>query len=102
MTAFRILATLRGLRGTWLDPFRNNDERKLEARLIAEFEADVDDVLAKLDAANHAAAVRLLGVAETVKGYGRVKEASALDAAKVRAAALRHFNAQKAPMEKAA
>ena len=48
MTAFRILATLRGLRGTWLDPFRNNDERKLEARLIAEFEADVDDVVAKL------------------------------------------------------
>ena len=38
------------MRGTWLDPFRNNDERKLEQRLLAEFEADVDDVLAKLDA----------------------------------------------------
>ncbi len=50
MTAFRVVASLRGLRGTWLDPFRNNDERKLEQRLLAEFEADVDDVLAKLDA----------------------------------------------------
>ena len=59
-------------------------------------------MVAKLDAANHAAAVRLLGVAETIKGYGRVKEASAADAAKARAAALRQFNAQKAPMEKAA
>ncbi len=52
--------------------------------------------------ANHAAAVRLLGVAETVKGYGRVKEASAVEAAKARAAAQRQFNARRAPMEKAA
>jgi indolepyruvate ferredoxin oxidoreductase len=102
MTAFRIVASLRGLRGTWLDPFRSTDERKLEQRLLAEFEADVADVLAKLDAENHAAAVRLLSVAETVKGYGRVKEASAVDAAKARAAAQRQFNARKVPMERAA
>ena len=102
MTAFRILASLRFLRGAWLDPFRNNDERKLEARLLAEFEADVDDVLTKLSAENHAAAVRLLSVAETVKGYGRVKEASAVDAAKARATAQRQFNAQRASMDKAA
>ncbi len=102
ITAFRILASLRGLRGSWLDPFRNNDERKLEQRLLAEFEADVDDVLAKLDAGNHAAAVRLLSVAETIKGYGRVKEASAVEAAKARAAAARQFDAKPAPMVKAA
>ena len=102
MTAFRIVASLRGLRGTLFDPFRYNAERKLEQQLMAEFEADVEDVLAKLNASNHAAAVRLLGVAETIKGYGRVKEASALEAAKARAAAQRQFNAQKAPLEKAA
>ena len=82
MTAFRVVAKLRFLRGTWLDPFRNSAERKLERRLVAEFEADVDDVIARLSAANHALAVRLLGVPETIKGYGRVKEASAADAAR--------------------
>ena len=102
MTAFRLLAKLRFLRGTWLDPFRNSDERKLEQRLVAEFEADVDDVVAGLSATNHAAAVRLLSVPEAIKGYGRVKEASAVDAAKARAAALRQFNAAKSPMEMAA
>jgi indolepyruvate ferredoxin oxidoreductase len=102
MTAFRLLAGLRFLRGTWLDPFRSSDERKLERRLLGEFEADVEDVLARLTPANHAAAVRLLSLPETIKGYGRVKEASAAEAAKARAAALRQINAQKAQMEMAA
>ena len=80
------MARLRFLRGTWLDPFRSTHERKLERRLIAEFEADVEIALSRLTAANHAAAVRLLGASETIKGYGRVKEASAAEAAKARAA----------------
>ena len=33
MTAFRLMARLRFLRGTLLDPFRHSDERKLERRL---------------------------------------------------------------------
>jgi indolepyruvate ferredoxin oxidoreductase len=96
------MAKLRFLRGTWLDPFRNSDERKLERRLVAEFEADVNEVVARLSGTNHAAAVRLLSVPETIKGYGRVKEASAAEAAKARAVALRQFNAAKPPMEMAA
>jgi indolepyruvate ferredoxin oxidoreductase len=102
MTALRLMTKLRFLRGAWLDPFRNNDERKLERRLLAEFEADVDDVVGRLSEANHAAAVRLLSLPETIKGYGRVKEASAAEAAKARAAALRQLNAQRAPVEMAA
>ena len=48
MTAFRVMARLRFLRGSLLDPFRNSDERKLERRLLAEFEADIDDMIARL------------------------------------------------------
>ena len=62
MTAFRVMARLRFLRGTWLDPFRNSDERKLERRLVGEFEADVEELLARLSPANHAAAVRLASI----------------------------------------
>src|SRR5674476_1165165 len=41
MTAFRIMNALRGLRGSWLDPFRNSAERQLDARLLAEYEQDL-------------------------------------------------------------
>ena len=85
MTAFRIMARLKFLRGTWLDPFRLSDERKLERRLIAEFEADVADLTQRLTPASHPIAVRVVGAYETIRGYGHVKEASAAEAAKARA-----------------
>ena len=102
MTAFRVMARLRFLRGTWLDPFRNSEERKLERRLTAEFEADVEDLIAGLTPATHPLAVRVVGAYETIRGYGRVKEASAADAARARANALREFKAVETPAAEAA
>ncbi|RBP08245.1 indolepyruvate ferredoxin oxidoreductase [Roseiarcus fermentans] len=102
LMAFRVMARLRFLRGSPLDPFRSSAERTLERRLMAEFEGDVERTLERLSPANHAAAVRLLSVAGTIRGYGRVKEASAAEAATARAAALRQFEAEKAAMEMAA
>jgi indolepyruvate ferredoxin oxidoreductase len=102
MSVFRLMARLRFLRGTLLDPFRFSDERKLERRLLAEFEADMDDLIQRLAPANHALAVRIASLPETIKGYGRVKEASAAEAAKARANALQQLRAVKAPMEMAA
>ncbi len=102
MTVFRVLTRLRFLRGTALDPFRNSDERKLERRLIAEFEADIDDLIARLALENHALAVRIASLPEAIKGYGRVKEASAAEAAKARANALEQLRTLKTPMELAA
>jgi indolepyruvate ferredoxin oxidoreductase len=102
MTAFRVLARLKFLRGTWLDPFRLSAERKLERRLIAEFEADVADLIRRLSPASHPIAVRVVSAYEAIRGYGHVKEASATEAAKTRAAALNELKAGKAPAEKAA
>ena len=103
MTAFRAMARLKFLRGGWLDPFRSSDERKLERRLIGEFEADVADLAQRLTSASHSAAVRVVGAYEGIRGYGHVKEASAAEAAKTRAEALDEFKAAgKAPVEKAA
>jgi indolepyruvate ferredoxin oxidoreductase len=102
MTAFRVMARLRFLRGSLLDPFRNSDERKLERKLLAEFETDIDAALARLSPANHAAAVKLAGLPETIRGYGRVKEANAAKAATERVEALRAFSAPKPAMEMAA
>ena len=102
MTAFRMMARLKFLRGTWLDPFRNSDERKLERRLLAEFEADVEDLTQRLTPGSHPIAVRVVNSYETIRGYGHVKEASAAEAAKTRADALGELKASKTVMEKAA
>jgi indolepyruvate ferredoxin oxidoreductase len=102
MKAFRVMARLKFLRGTLLDPFRNSEERKLERRLISEFEADVADLTQRLTPASQPAAVRVVEAYETVRGYGHVKEASAAEAAKARASALNDLKAGKAPVEKAA
>jgi indolepyruvate ferredoxin oxidoreductase len=102
MKAFRIMAQLKFLRGSWLDPFQNSEERKLERRLVAEFEADVADLTQRLTPASHPIAVRVVEAYETIRGYGHVKEASAEEAAKTRAQALSELKAGKAPVEKAA
>jgi indolepyruvate ferredoxin oxidoreductase len=102
MSAFRVMARLKFLRGTWLDPFRNSDERKLERRLIAEFETDVADLTERLTPASHPAAIRALGAYETIRGYGHVKQANAEEAAKARASALNELKAGRTPIEKAA
>ena len=102
MTAFRAMARLSFLRGTWLDPFRRSAERQLERRLRAEYEADVEKLLTLLSPATHATAVRIAGLPESIRGYGRVKEASAAEAARAREAAFQLLQEQKTPMELAA
>ncbi|OOG48422.1 indolepyruvate ferredoxin oxidoreductase family protein [Polaromonas sp. A23] len=73
LTAFKVLARLKGLRGTALDPFGRTEERKMERALIKQYEASIDEVLFSLDADNHAAAVEIARIPELIKGYGHVK-----------------------------
>jgi indolepyruvate ferredoxin oxidoreductase len=74
LTAFRLLARLKGLRGTALDIFGRTDERRTERALIGEYRASIDEALALLNAANHAVAVDLARIPEQIKGFGHVKE----------------------------
>ncbi|HSI01265.1 MAG TPA: indolepyruvate ferredoxin oxidoreductase family protein, partial [Reyranella sp.] len=74
LTAFRLLAGLKRLRGTAFDVFGYTEERRMERRLIAEYEATIDSLLATLDQTNHAMAVQIAGVPETMRGFGHVKE----------------------------
>jgi len=82
-----LLARLRRLRGTPLDPFGYMRERRLERRLIREYEAVVAELLAGLDHDNHALAVEIAGLPEEMRGFGHVKEAN-VTRAKAREAAL--------------
>jgi indolepyruvate ferredoxin oxidoreductase len=87
MGLFRILARMKGLRGTALDPFGHSEDRKTERRLIAEYEAVVDVIVDGLSASNHAAAVALAGIPDQIRGYGPVK-AESVKTAKAREAEL--------------
>jgi indolepyruvate ferredoxin oxidoreductase len=72
--AFKLLAKLKGLRGTALDVFGYTAERKGERRLIEEYFATIDTLLAALDHDNHALAVEIASIPEQIRGYGHVKE----------------------------
>ena len=87
MSAFKIMARFRFLRGTPLDIFGYNADRKLERDLIAGYEKDVATVLSLLSPLNHDIAVELLSLPERIRGYGPVKD-KAIKEAKVRYAQL--------------
>ena len=102
MSAFRLLAKLKVLRGTAFDVFGYSEERRLERQLVADYQAMLDDVLASLTPENHAVAVGLAGIPEKIRGFGHVK-ARHLAAAKAEEAVLwDQFRAGGAPLLKAA
>jgi indolepyruvate ferredoxin oxidoreductase len=72
--AFKFLAKLKGLRGTAFDVFGYTAERRTERKLIEEYFATIDMLLAGLDHDNHALAVEIASVPEQIRGYGHVKE----------------------------
>jgi indolepyruvate ferredoxin oxidoreductase len=87
MTAFRVLAKMKWLRGTALDVFGKTHERRTERRLITDYEALIDELLPRLAAHNHAIAAELASIPEHIRGYGHVKDRH-LKAAKTKEAAL--------------
>jgi indolepyruvate ferredoxin oxidoreductase len=91
--ALRLMAALRKLRGTWIDPFRGSAERVLDRRWREHFEQDIDTILARLNSGNLAAAVQLASVSKNVRGYGHVREANAVTAEATRSALLSAWNA---------
>ena len=86
-TAFKLLSKLRGLRGTVFDVFGYTQERRMERRLIGEYEATIAELIGKLSSDNHALAVKIASIPEEIRGYGHVKERN-LGVAKARQADL--------------
>jgi indolepyruvate ferredoxin oxidoreductase len=87
-TAFRLLARMKAVRGTRWDPFGYSAERRMERRLVDEFEALVRSEAASLDSERHAKAVQLARLPQDIRGYGPVKQ-QAMDDYRLRLAALR-------------
>ena len=87
----RILAGMKMLRGTPLDIFGRTTERRMERALIAQFEADMAEILPKVTPATMDAAVALAELPLSIRGFGPVKEANEAKAAKRREELLATF-----------
>ena len=71
---FPLLAKLRFLRGSALDPFGHTEERKTERALIAHYRDLIASLLPRLSAGNLSTVVALASIPEDIRGYGHVKE----------------------------
>ncbi|HEY0932300.1 MAG TPA: indolepyruvate ferredoxin oxidoreductase family protein [Trebonia sp.] len=74
--ALRVLAGLRRLRGTGLDPFGRTEVRRLERALVVEYRQVVETLLAGLARDNHSLAAQIAALPDTVRGYEDIKLAS--------------------------
>jgi indolepyruvate ferredoxin oxidoreductase len=100
--AFRLLARLRFLRGTVFDPFGHTAERKAERRLLAEYEALLDQIAGELSPENHGSAVELAALPLEIRGFGHIKEANLKRAKAKEADLLARFRSPSAPQVLAA
>ncbi len=71
--AFKLLARLKGLRGTALDVFGYTAERREERALVQEYQEAITAMLPALHADNRDAALAFARVPEQIRGFGHVK-----------------------------
>jgi indolepyruvate ferredoxin oxidoreductase len=76
-----VLARGKALRGTALDLFGYQVERKRERALIADYEVTIGALLPRLSRINYDVAVQLASLPDQIRGFGHVKE-KAMDDAK--------------------
>ncbi|UWQ20439.1 indolepyruvate ferredoxin oxidoreductase family protein [Jannaschia sp. W003] len=81
---FPLLARLKVLRGTPVDPFGRTGERRMERALIAQYERDMAEVLPLVSDRTRDAVVALAELPLTIRGFGPVKQANAAKAEKRR------------------
>jgi indolepyruvate ferredoxin oxidoreductase len=87
----RLLARLKGVRGTAFDLFGRTAERRMERRLLADYETLVDELSRGLDTVNHVTAVDLARLPQQIRGFGHVKEANVARAEPISAGLLERW-----------
>ncbi|WP_374333238.1 indolepyruvate ferredoxin oxidoreductase family protein [Aestuariivirga sp.] len=76
MTALAVLARMKRLRGTPFDMFGRTAERRMERRLIADYRALVERLIASPECARSSVALELAGLPDMIRGFGHVKQAN--------------------------
>ncbi|QHQ34584.1 indolepyruvate ferredoxin oxidoreductase family protein [Algicella marina] len=84
LSAFRLLARFKIMRGTPFDPFGRTAERRMERALISEYEGDLANVSAGFTPETRDLAIAWADLPLQIRGFGHVKAAHAAAAAKRR------------------
>ena len=102
MSVYRVLAKLKGLRGTAFDLFGYTAERRIERKLITDYETTLAELLGGLSPQNHSAAVAIAAVPDKIRGFGHIKMRNLKAARADEAALLERFRAGASDYLKAA
>ncbi|MDP6873991.1 MAG: 2-oxoacid:acceptor oxidoreductase family protein, partial [Alphaproteobacteria bacterium] len=76
MTAFKLLAKMKGLRGGTWDIFGRTEERRAERAAIPAYRGVLEELLAGLTPDNHALAKEIANLPAKIRGFGHIKERS--------------------------
>lgn len=87
----KVLAGLKGLRGTAFDIFGYSAERRMERALVADYENILREILSGLAAGNLDLAIQLASLPDEIRGYGPVKNENAAKVAHRKADLLARF-----------
>jgi indolepyruvate ferredoxin oxidoreductase len=101
LKAFSVLARLKGLRGTALDPFGRSEERRRERALIGQYERVVEELIQGLTHENHELAVEIARLPLDIRGFGHVQEANLVKVKQREAELLAAFRAPQPQMSAA-
>jgi indolepyruvate ferredoxin oxidoreductase len=74
---FKVLARMRGLRGSVFDPFRYSADRRLDRALLADYQQLVERIARELNAGNYDTFLQLAELPSEVRGFGPVREQAA-------------------------
>ncbi len=95
IVAFRLLAKLKRLRGTPLDPFGYSSERMMERQLISDYESMIEHLVQNLNTDNHRFAVALARLPDEIRGFGPVKKKAVEKTQSMKNELLTQFNSPK-------
>jgi indolepyruvate ferredoxin oxidoreductase len=99
LPAFRMLAGLKGLRGTAFDLFGKTAERRGERQLIVDYFSLIDEWCSTLDEDRLPVALQLANLPDEIRGFGHVKERNVQAVQKKKARLLEGYRAtQRLPM----
>ncbi len=98
----KLLARMKGLRGTPFDPFGYTAERRMERALIRQYEKDLKEILPNVKPETRDIAVALAALPLDIRGFGPVKLANEAKAAKRREELLAAFRDGGSGVKKAA
>ncbi|GAB4164240.1 MAG: indolepyruvate ferredoxin oxidoreductase family protein [Roseiflexaceae bacterium] len=70
---FRLLRTMKRLRGTPFDPFGYAHLRKIERQLINQYQQSIISVITHLNPVNHTDAIRMAQLPDQIRGYEAIK-----------------------------